>query len=84
MDKVFSITLMGPSMMVKVCYPIFFFTYVGSFKVNVCITLSVCVSYFGLGSWVEDQRQGHGIYTYPNGDSYDGEWLQHQRSIINI
>lgn len=61
----------------------FFFKYVWRFKVNACITLSVCVSYFGLGSWVEDQRQGHGIYTYPNEDTYDGEWLQHQRSIIN-
>lgn len=62
---------------------VFFFKYVWRFKVNACITLSVCVSYFGLGSWVEDQRQGHGIYTYPNEDTYDGEWLQHQRSIIN-
>lgn len=31
------------------------------------------------GSWVEDLRQGHGVYTYPNGDTYDGEWLNHMR-----
>uniref|UniRef100_A0AAQ4QLR5 Uncharacterized protein n=1 Tax=Gasterosteus aculeatus aculeatus TaxID=481459 RepID=A0AAQ4QLR5_GASAC len=32
-----------------------------------------------LGSWVEDLRRGHGVYTYPNGDTYDGEWLHHVR-----
>ncbi|XP_016086575.1 radial spoke head 1 homolog [Sinocyclocheilus grahami] len=31
------------------------------------------------GSWVDDQRQGHGVYAYPNGDTYDGEWLHHER-----
>lgn len=31
------------------------------------------------GSWVEDLRQGHGVYTYPNRDTYDGEWLHHLR-----
>lgn len=39
--------------------------------------VSLCVS----GSWVEDLRQGHGVYTYPNGDIYDGEWLHHMRYI---
>ena len=31
------------------------------------------------GSWVEDLRQGHGVYTYPNRDTYDGDWLHHMR-----
>lgn len=39
--------------------------------------VSLCVP----GSWVEDLRQGHGVYTYPNGDIYDGEWLHHMRYI---
>uniref|UniRef100_A0A3Q2QXP7 Radial spoke head component 1 n=1 Tax=Fundulus heteroclitus TaxID=8078 RepID=A0A3Q2QXP7_FUNHE len=33
----------------------------------------------GAGSWVEDLREGHGVYTYPNGDTYDGEWQHHLR-----
>lgn len=37
-----------------------------------------------LGSWVEDLRRGHGVYTYPNGDTYDGEWLHHVRYTLNI
>ena len=31
------------------------------------------------GAWVEDQRSGVGKYSYVNGDSYDGEWLNHVR-----
>lgn len=31
------------------------------------------------GSWVKDVREGHGVYTYPNGDIYEGEWLNHMR-----
>ncbi|MBN3288666.1 RSPH1 protein, partial [Polyodon spathula] len=29
--------------------------------------------------WVDDQRFGHGVYTYINNDMYDGEWMNHQR-----
>lgn len=46
-------------------------------KPNTLNVVSLCVS----GSWVEDLRQGHGVYTYPNGDIYDGEWLHHMRYI---
>lgn len=31
------------------------------------------------GSWVDDQRHGYGVYTYPNGDMYEGEWQSHLR-----
>lgn len=24
-------------------------------------------------------REGHGTYTYPNNDTYEGEWKNHQR-----
>ncbi|KAJ3592741.1 hypothetical protein NHX12_007868, partial [Muraenolepis orangiensis] len=26
-------------------------------------------------SWVDNQRQGQGVYTYADGDTYDGGWL---------
>lgn len=48
-----------------------------SFRKQTLIVASLRVS----GSWVEDLRQGHGVYTYPNGDTYDGEWLHHLRYI---
>ena len=31
------------------------------------------------GNWVDDQRHGYGVYTYPNGDTYEGEWQSHLR-----
>ncbi len=31
------------------------------------------------GNWVDDQRHGYGVYTYPNGDMYEGEWQSHLR-----
>lgn len=31
------------------------------------------------GSWVDDQRCGFGKYFYINGDTYEGEWLNHVR-----
>jgi len=31
------------------------------------------------GSWIDDQRQGHGKYFYVNGDTYEGEWLKNER-----
>lgn len=31
------------------------------------------------GSWVDDMRNGYGIYTYPNGDQYAGDWSDHLR-----
>ena len=31
------------------------------------------------GGWVEDHRNGHGIYYYVNGDTYDGNWYEHKR-----
>jgi len=34
---------------------------------------------FTLGSWVNDQRVGFGIYYYYNGDIYEGEWFNHVR-----
>jgi radial spoke head protein 1 len=34
---------------------------------------------YNTGNWVEDQRSGHGTYTYPNGDTYSGEWLNNLR-----
>jgi hypothetical protein len=27
------------------------------------------------GDWVNGVREGRGIYTYPDGDRYDGEWV---------
>lgn len=42
---------------------------------SVSVFMCLCVS----GSWKEDLRQGHGVYTYPNGDTYDGEWMHHLR-----
>ena len=27
-----------------------------------------------IGYWAEDTRDGHGKYTYVNGDEYEGEW----------
>ena len=44
---------------------------------------SLCNPLFFLlspGAWVDDQRSGVGKYTYVNGDSYDGEWLNHVRN----
>ena len=32
-----------------------------------------------VGSWVDDQRCGTGKYSYINGDTYEGEWLNHVR-----
>lgn len=26
------------------------------------------------GEWRDDERNGHGVYTYNNGDRYEGEW----------
>lgn len=34
------------------------------------------------GSWVKDVREGHGVYTYTNGDTYEGEWLNHVRYVL--
>ena len=31
------------------------------------------------GNWVDDQRHGFGVYTYPNSDMYEGEWQSHAR-----
>lgn len=31
------------------------------------------------GSWVEDLREGYGVYQYANGDRYEGEWKQDLR-----
>ncbi len=31
------------------------------------------------GSWVDDVREGYGVYHYVNGDRYEGEWKEHQR-----
>lgn len=28
---------------------------------------------------MEDRRNGHGIYYYLNGDTYEGDWYEHQR-----
>lgn len=47
-----------------------------------------CLNYFSApcffiynsaGSWVDDQRCGFGKYFYINGDTYEGEWLNHVR-----
>ena len=32
-----------------------------------------------LGEWGEDQRNGHGTYTYVNKDTYEGEWSNNLR-----
>ena len=29
--------------------------------------------------WSGDQRNGRGVYTYTNGDTYDGEWCDNMR-----
>ena len=31
------------------------------------------------GDWLDDQRSGHGVYIYVNGDRYDGQWRYHVR-----
>ena len=31
------------------------------------------------GSWASDQRNGKGLYTYANSDSYDGDWCDNLR-----
>ena len=31
------------------------------------------------GHWVGEKQEGHGAYTYSNGDIYDGEWKQDKR-----
>lgn len=33
------------------------------------------------GDWVNDQRHGYGEYTYANGDTYTGEWLNNNRFV---
>lgn len=30
------------------------------------------------GGWVEDCRNGYGIYIYVNGDIYEGDWYEYQ------
>ena len=32
-----------------------------------------------LGCWSSDQRNGRGVYTYANGDTYNGEWCDNLR-----
>lgn len=32
------------------------------------------------GSWEQDQRDGQGTYTYPNGDTFRGGWSAGQKS----
>lgn len=32
-----------------------------------------------LGCWSGDQRNGRGVYTYANGDTYNGEWCDNLR-----
>ena len=31
------------------------------------------------GGWVENQRNGFGVYYYANGDFYEGDWYEHER-----
>ena len=32
----------------------------------------------GQGSWVSDQRNGHGIYTWAAGNTFSGMWQKHK------
>ncbi len=34
------------------------------------------------GEWVEDQRQGWGVYIWSNGDKYEGMWNANQPSGV--
>ena len=36
------------------------------------------------GSWVEDQRNGHGVYRFANGDTYEGDWYEHKKHGYGI
>ena len=36
------------------------------------------------GSWVDDQRNGHGVYRYANGDTFEGDWYEHKRHGYGI
>lgn len=36
------------------------------------------------GSWVDDQRNGHGIYRFANGDTYEGDWYEHKKHGYGI
>lgn len=33
----------------------------------------------GVGLWSSDQRNGRGVYTYINSDTYNGEWCDNLR-----
>lgn len=46
------------------------------------IQLCVCFSMMSIaGEWVEDQRHGHGVYYYVNGDTYTGDWFNNYRLV---
>ena len=36
------------------------------------------------GEWVEDQRQGWGVYIWSNGDKYEGMWNANQQSGVGM
>lgn len=87
MDTAPSTIPMALNMKVQESY---YFGIVANFYIpSVCVRLQFCEDYTifqlatlcVLGLWVEDLRQGHGLYTYPNGDAYEGEWLHHMRYI---
>lgn len=46
-----------------------------------CLCVSLMLT---LGEWVEDQRHGHGVYSYVNGDTYTGDWFKNYRFVCQI
>ncbi|VAI94171.1 unnamed protein product [Triticum turgidum subsp. durum] len=44
----------------------------------VAISSSSSSSYKYKGQWKLDRKHGHGLQTYPNGDTFEGSWVQGQ------
>ena len=54
-----------------------------SMKVSILVMLLLSYAIYMLlaisGFWSGDQRNGKGVYTYANGDTYNGEWCDNLR-----
>ncbi|CAI2378864.1 unnamed protein product [Moneuplotes crassus] len=37
-----------------------------------------------VGDWVNDKKEGYGIYYYANGDKYEGEWMKGNKHGLGV